>query len=271
MIMRIFQELINNYFIYILSFLLQTWLVNTLCGSYPSLRCCPDSVWDEGSNKCVGCQTGYLGPKCAKMCSPPNYGKRCQFKCTCRGAETCHPSFGCVIPTTTTTTIYVKTTTEVNEENTIDTETTSADVGTTLLKNGISATSKVAISTSSIISQKREFQETNYLLNNKFYMHNSVLLGIFMLWGLFVVLFAAFVGKQIRNKFFKRHNFTTQSTHGLYLKPCNFRNADQSLEPNIFSQAEEASGQNRTLPKYIEVIEPLRNSTCVSANNFTTT
>lgn len=56
-----------------------------------------------------------------------------------------------------------------------------------------------------------------------------------MLCGLFIVLFAVFVGTQIRNKCFKEHNITTPSTYGLYLKPHNLVNS-QSLESDILPQ-----------------------------------
>lgn len=132
-----------------------------------------------------------------------------------------------------------------------------------------------------------------------------------MLCGLFIVLFAVFVGTQIRNKCFKEHNITTPSTYGLYLKPHNLVNS-QSLESDILPQvnislenrdshytvidnyhvhapnklidphpcqsnitvnlqAEEATTQDRTRPKYIEIIDSPRNSTCVPANDFSTT
>lgn len=55
------------------------------------------------------------GSNSAPNCVVPQItGKKCQFTCTCKGAETCHPSFGCILPTTTktTTTTSVKTTTE---------------------------------------------------------------------------------------------------------------------------------------------------------------
>lgn len=265
-IMRNCHELVDNYGTYLLMVLFQTSLVNSLCQSFPSLRCCPDSVWDNEQNKCVGCQTGYLGPNCAKVCSPPNYGKRCQFTCTCKGAETCHPSFGCALPTTTiiipTTATSVQTTTEENIESTRNTGTTKFGIRASLVARETSVTTNVAIDiifTSSLQNQK--FMET-INLNDTSYIDTSILLGIFMLCGLFVVLFAVFVGTQIRNKCFKRNNSTSRSPYGLYLKPYNLNNADQSLEAENLSQAEEASEQNRTWPKYIEVVASPKNSTC---------
>lgn len=112
--------MIHNSFIYVLIFLILTSRVNTECQSYPSLRCCPDTVWDDEQNKCVGCPPGSQGPNCAIPCSPPYYGKECQFKCACKGDETCHPSFGCVLPTTTTTT-KIETTTKISTTTKIKT------------------------------------------------------------------------------------------------------------------------------------------------------
>lgn len=61
----------------------------------------------------------------------------CQFTCACKGSETCHPSFGCVIPTTTTTietttkiaTTTIKTTTKITTtiETTAKTTTTTTE------------------------------------------------------------------------------------------------------------------------------------------------
>lgn len=190
-----------------------------------------------------------------------------------------------------------------NIESTRNTGTTKSGIRAALVARETSVTTNVAIDiifTSSLQNQK--FMETSNL-NDTSYIDTSILLGIFMLCGLFVVLFAVFVGTQIRNKCFKRNNSTSRSPYGLYLKPYNLNNADQSLEAenlsqvninlrntdshftvvdnyhvhasnklidphpcqsniNVNLQAEEASEQNRTWPKYIEVVASQKNSTC---------
>ena len=67
-------------------------------------------------------------------------------------------------------------------------------------------------------------------------LQKITLIGLFVLCGVFIVLFAVFVGTQIRNKCFKRNNSTSQSSYGVYLKPYNLYNADQSLESEILPQ-----------------------------------
>lgn len=191
-----------------------------------------------------------------------------------------------------------------NIENTRNTGTTKSGIKAAFVTRETTVTANVAIDiifTSSLQNQK--FMETSNLHNDTSYIDTSILVGIFMLCGLFVVLFAVFVGAQIRNKCFKRNNSTSQSSYGVYLKPYNLYNADQSLESeilpqvninlrntdslytvvdnyhvhasnklidphpcqsniNVNLQAEEGSEQNKTWPKYIEVVASPTNSTC---------
>lgn len=53
----------------------------------------------------LGVPAGYWGQICAfkLSCRFPYYGKECQLTCTWKEGETCHPSFGCVLPATTKT------------------------------------------------------------------------------------------------------------------------------------------------------------------------
>lgn len=70
------------------------------------------TVYNSYDSILSGCPAGFQGPNCALSCDPPYYGKECQLECACKGGETCHPSFGCILPTTTTTTI-IETTTKI--------------------------------------------------------------------------------------------------------------------------------------------------------------
>lgn len=55
----------------------------------------------------LGFPAGYLGKIWTLSCKFPYYGKECQLTCTWKG-ETCHPSFGCVLPATTKTRTITK-------------------------------------------------------------------------------------------------------------------------------------------------------------------
>lgn len=303
--------MIHNSFIYVLIFLILTSRVNTECQSYPSLRCCPDTVWDDEQNKCVGCPPGSQGPNCAIPCSPPYYGKECQFKCACKGDETCHPSFGCVLPTTTTTT-KIETTTKISTTTKITTtedyiRTTEADVVVTSGASATTKTANVAVGVTLPTSTgNRMFLETSDTVNVK----SIMLLGIFVLCGLFIVLFAVLVGTQIRYKCFNKNTLTTQSTTGVNLNSYDVINADlppevdmsqvntkpgqrdshyteidnytehvhkKNNDPhpcqsniNIHLQAEYATTRDRTLPKYVEIVGSPKNSTLDPGNELPT-
>lgn len=53
----------------------------------------------------LGVPAGYWGQiRAFKLsCRFPYYRKECQLTCTWKEGETCHPSFGCVLPATTKT------------------------------------------------------------------------------------------------------------------------------------------------------------------------
>lgn len=266
--------------------------------SYPSLRCCPDSIWDDEQNKCVDCPAGYFGPNCTRSCTSPYYGKECQFTCTCKGGETCHPSFGCVIPTTTIETTTKMTTTE-------DTRTTEADEAATSRASATIKTANVAVGeTLPTSTGNRMFRGNSDSQNDTATLQKITLIGLFVLCGVFIVLFAVFVGTQIRSKCFNKNTLTTQSTTGVNLKSYDVINADQppgvddmsqvntkpgrrdshyteintcnytehvhkkNNEPlpcqsniNVHLQAEDATAQDRTLPKYVEIVGSPKNST----------
>lgn len=101
--------------------------------------------------------------------------------------------------------------------------------------------------------------------------------GLFVFCGLFIVLFAVFVGTQIRSKCFNKNTLTTQSTkpgrrdsHYTEINTCNYTEHvhKKNNEPlpcqsniNVHLQAEDATAQDRTLPKYVEIVGSPKNST----------
>lgn len=290
-----------------LIFLIFTYGVNTECPSFPSLICCPDSVWNDEQNICVDCPAGSQGPNCSLSCVPPYYGKECQLTCACKGGETCHPSFGCVLLTTTTT---IEITTKMS--------TTEGGIRTTeidVTKFGSSATTKtenVAVGVTLPTSTgNRKSLANSDSQNDTATLQKITLIGIFVLCGLFIVLFAAFVGTQIRSKCFNKNTLTTQSTTGVNLNSYDVINADQppgvddlsqvNTKPgqrdshyteidnytehihmknndplpcqsniNVHLQAEDAMTQDRTLPKYVEIVGSPKNSTQDPGNEFLT-
>ncbi|XP_034328497.2 uncharacterized protein [Magallana gigas] len=298
---NILTEMINNSVIYVLIFLIQPCRVNTECPSYPHLRCCPDSIWDDEENKCVGCPAGYLGPNCTIPCDPPGYGVGCQFTCACKGSETCHPSIGCVLPTTTTT----ETTTKITTTTEDDIRTTEADEVATPRASATTKTANVAVGeTLSTSTGNRMFLGNSDSQNDTVTLQKITMFGLFVLCGLFIVLFAVFVGTQIRSKCLNKNTLTTQSTTGVNLNSYDVINADQppvvddmpqvntkpgrrdshyteintcnytehvhkkNNEPlpcqsniNVHLQAEDATAQDRTLPKYVEIVGSPKNST----------
>lgn len=140
--------------------------------------------------------------------------------------------------------------------------------------------------------------------NDTVTLQKITMFGLFVLCGLFIVLFAVFVGTQIRSKCLNKNTLTTQSTTGVNLKSYDVINADQppgvddmsqvntkpgrrdshyteintcnytenvhkkNNEPlpcqsniNVHLQAEDATAQDRTLPKYVEIVGSPKNST----------
>nr|XP_034328498.1 uncharacterized protein LOC105345043 isoform X2 [Crassostrea gigas] len=260
---NILTEMINNSFIYVLIFLIQPCRVNTECPSYPSLRCCPDTVWDDEQNKCVGCPAGYLGPNCTIPCDPPGYGVGCQFACACEGSETCHPSFGCVLPTTTTTTTEttIKITTTI-ETTTKMTTTTEDDIRTTEADEVATSRASATIKTANVaVGETLPTSTGNRMFRGNSDSQKIMLIGLFVFCGFFIVLFAVFVGTQIRSKCFNKNTLTTQSTTGVNLKSYDVINADQPPGVDDMSQAEDATAQDRTVPKYVEIVGSPKNST----------
>ncbi|XP_034328498.2 uncharacterized protein [Magallana gigas] len=255
---NILTEMINNSVIYVLIFLIQPCRVNTECPSYPHLRCCPDSIWDDEENKCVGCPAGYLGPNCTIPCDPPGYGVGCQFTCACKGSETCHPSIGCVLPTTTTT----ETTTKITTTTEDDIRTTEADEVATPRASATTKTANVAVGeTLSTSTGNRMFLGNSDSQNDTVTLQKITMFGLFVLCGLFIVLFAVFVGTQIRSKCLNKNTLTTQSTTGVNLNSYDVINADQPPVVDDMPQAEDATAQDRTLPKYVEIVGSPKNST----------
>ncbi|XP_052704479.1 uncharacterized protein LOC128180412 isoform X3 [Crassostrea angulata] len=256
-----------------------------------------------------GCPAGYLGPNCTIPCDPPGYGVGCQFTCACKGSETCHPSFGCVLPTTTTTETTTKiTTTKVTtiiETTTKMTTTTEDDIRTTEADEVATSRASATIKTANVaVGETLPTSTGNRMYRGISDSQNIMLIGLFVLCGFFIVLFAVFVGTQIRSKCFNKNTLTTQSTTGVNLKSYDVINADQppgvddmsqvntkpgrrdshyteintcnytenvhkkNNEPlpcqsniNVHLQAEDATAQDRTVPKYVEIVGSPKNST----------
>ncbi|XP_055998810.1 uncharacterized protein LOC125654500 isoform X3 [Ostrea edulis] len=64
-------------------------------------KCCTGHQWDERTEICKKCGSGYFGVNCGQSCDFPGFGVGCQGECKC-SREKCNVSWGCPKKTTTT-------------------------------------------------------------------------------------------------------------------------------------------------------------------------
>lgn len=188
-----------------------------------------------------------------------------------------------------------------------DIRTTEADEVATSRTSATTKTANVAVGeTFPTSTGNRMFLGNSDSQNDTVTLQKITMFGLFVtvLCGLFIVLFAVFVGTQIRSKCFNKNTLTTQSTTGVNLNSYDVINADQppgvddmsqvntkpgrrdshyteintcnytenvhkkNNEPlpcqsniNVHLQAEDATAQDRTVPKYVEIVGSPKNST----------
>ncbi|XP_062609419.1 uncharacterized protein LOC134271190 [Saccostrea cucullata] len=117
------------------------------------------------------CESGYFGEDCSQICSYPNYGAECQYRCNCT-LQYCSPFIGCVLPTET----YI-----------YDHHATSP---------------RLSSLTQEELSTKVKTVDQNTELS-VFYLTLITVLGLI---GVFVVILSVYVTIQIRNKCSRNKN-----------------------------------------------------------------
>nr|XP_022335710.1 angiopoietin-1 receptor-like isoform X4 [Crassostrea virginica] len=231
------------------------------CSGYENLECCPDTFWNPDKNSCDRCPAGYLGVNCSARCSPPSYGKDCQLWCSCRPSEICHWLQGCVATQTEGTTAS-QTTLVTTARNTQTMAESTRPTPSTRTTSELNLTIAVTHSKSYTSPKLYKYPDTGTWQNNVNFLNSPMQLGILLLCVVFLVLFAVFVGTQIRQKCVNNDLSRSHNIYGYnpHIKSYDVINPEHSPDVGNVSQGEEATSPDRTSPKYLEVVGSPKNS-----------